>query len=210
MKLQAKSKLSIDDLIAQGYCRVSNKHLTVARIDRADWKAFMARERAPWDSAGEGMDWVEALHKHRQAADHYRRCYSKDKVLFDRKQYADFKRFPGSSDISAQQEFVGADRRFQAAVPAVSDASDMEEMAVNSSLAGYVAGEHGARPEDNPHPLGVLYLALEKGRQQALEDESVEYPDAHREVNSNLKATAWLFAAVIILLAVYGVWERIA
>ena len=64
-------------LISQGYLKTSNKHCMVSRLDREDWKEHMAISHSPW-SIQDGMNWVECLDE--GAEDHYRRCYSKDKV----------------------------------------------------------------------------------------------------------------------------------
>lgn len=56
-----------------GYCVISRSGLLAARIDRTDWKQVMA------DSHAGEMDWVRALGS--RAADHYRRVYSKDKIV---------------------------------------------------------------------------------------------------------------------------------
>lgn len=57
----------------KGYCVISRSACWAARIDRTDWKQVMA------DSHVGGMDWVRALGS--RAADHYRRVYSKDKIV---------------------------------------------------------------------------------------------------------------------------------
>jgi hypothetical protein len=57
-------------LTKQGYRRISNNHLLVSRVDCLDWKQRMA------NSHPRGMAWVEVLGN--SAADHYRRCFSKD------------------------------------------------------------------------------------------------------------------------------------
>lgn len=63
-----------------GYCVVSRKHKTVSRIDRPDWREYMAAKHAPWDPMGEGMAWARTS----GSADHYRRLYSKDtKIVTD-------------------------------------------------------------------------------------------------------------------------------
>ena len=33
--------MTVNQLKAQGYCRISNKYGTVSRIDREDWKEFL-------------------------------------------------------------------------------------------------------------------------------------------------------------------------
>jgi hypothetical protein len=76
-----------------GYCRVSNRYRTVARIDRPDWVEFMAEQmmRAPADfivrsgpHKGEVSDgWC----------DFYRRSYSHDQLVLTE---AEFKKVPTS------------------------------------------------------------------------------------------------------------------
>lgn len=62
------------------YAVTSRKWGLVARIDRPDWREFMAKQHAPWDPEGEGMDWVQSLDLHgHSAADFYRCVYSQDK-----------------------------------------------------------------------------------------------------------------------------------
>lgn len=78
-------------LVDQGYRCTSRRHCIVARVDRPDWREYMARKHSPWDPEGEGMAWVNALGA--SAADHYRRCYTKDKIQLRTR----FKFFPGSS-----------------------------------------------------------------------------------------------------------------
>lgn len=60
-----------------GFCIVSNRHRIAARVDRPDWREFMAREHAPWDPEGEGMDWVNRIDN---PADFYRRVHSKCQI----------------------------------------------------------------------------------------------------------------------------------
>ena len=61
----------------QGYLRTSNKYCSLSRIDREDWNIHMAISHSPW-SLDCGLRWVEVLGN--DAEDHYRRCYSKDKI----------------------------------------------------------------------------------------------------------------------------------
>lgn len=61
------------DLAASGYARISNRYTMVARIDRPDWKDVMASAHT------RGHAWVASMGD-RDAADHYRRCFSKDKI----------------------------------------------------------------------------------------------------------------------------------
>lgn len=75
--------LDAKELAKQGYRRTSNRHGMLARVDRPDWKAYMALRHSPWDPEGEGRRWVEALGN--GAADHYRRVYSGDVITVPRK-----------------------------------------------------------------------------------------------------------------------------
>lgn len=83
------------DYVKQGYRIVSRKYGTIARIDRDDWKEFMAQEHAPWDIE-EGRKWVRTMGD-RSAADHYRRVYSKDTIDLGRKALT--LRIPNSGDM---------------------------------------------------------------------------------------------------------------
>src|ERR1039458_9705438 len=65
-----------EDYAAAGYRIVSRKYGMISRLDRDDWKEYMAEKHAPWDIE-EGRKWVRALGD-LHAADHYRRVYSKD------------------------------------------------------------------------------------------------------------------------------------
>jgi len=62
-----------DALRALGYCVTSRKFGLISRIDREDWKEYMASKHV----SGNGMAWVKCLGEI-GAEDHYRRCYSKD------------------------------------------------------------------------------------------------------------------------------------
>ena len=65
---------------AAGYCITSRRAKYAKRIDRKDWREYMAKEHAPWDPTGqEGMSWVKSMGDS-LAADHYRRCYSNDQI----------------------------------------------------------------------------------------------------------------------------------
>lgn len=66
-------------LALAGYCVVSRKHRRASRIDRPDWREYMAAQHAPWDPEGEGMAWVE--HMGSRAGDQYRRVYSRDVLV---------------------------------------------------------------------------------------------------------------------------------
>lgn len=71
--------MTAKELIAQGYRRTSNAFGLVSRIDRPDWKEYMASLHP------NGMDWVHALEQTPGSAeDHYRRCYSKDTLELSR------------------------------------------------------------------------------------------------------------------------------
>lgn len=65
--------------IKAGYAVTSRSYCLASRVDRKDWKEFMAKQHSPWDATGEGMDWVNCLGG--GAADHYRRMYSKDSIF---------------------------------------------------------------------------------------------------------------------------------
>lgn len=71
------SLVTREDYVNAGYRVVSRKYGMISRIDRDDWQEYMAEKHAPWDPQGQGMRWIKALGPH-HAADHYRRCYSKD------------------------------------------------------------------------------------------------------------------------------------
>lgn len=71
------TKEEANKLIAKGYRRTSRKYGLIARIDRPDWKEYMAIKHSPW-SLEEGLVWVRCLGK--AAPDHYRRCYSTSKM----------------------------------------------------------------------------------------------------------------------------------
>ena len=70
------------ELIAKGYCVTSRRHKTISRIDREDWKHSLAKQHAPWDINGEGMEWVNNMGE-RNAEDYYRRCISKDSLVIN-------------------------------------------------------------------------------------------------------------------------------
>lgn len=62
-----------------GYCITSHKHRHVSRIDRPDWREYLAVQHAPWDPEGEGMAWV--THMGARAGDQYRRVHSRDSLV---------------------------------------------------------------------------------------------------------------------------------
>jgi len=76
---QTSVEREANKLINWGYRRVSNTHLMLSRIDRADWYRHMAQKHAPWDPNGQGIDWVWSMGS-ACAEDHYRRVYSKDTI----------------------------------------------------------------------------------------------------------------------------------
>lgn len=61
--------LTAKQLTEQGYRRVSNRYGHVARIDRPDWKEFMASKGYYTTPQNKGS-----------IADQYRRCYSRDRL----------------------------------------------------------------------------------------------------------------------------------
>lgn len=71
-------------LAASGYRPVSRRHRSLSRIDRQDWREWMARDhtrgfRGPAErNLAEGRSWVECLGQ--GAADHYRRVHSRDVI----------------------------------------------------------------------------------------------------------------------------------
>ena len=71
-------ELTLAQARAAGSCITSRRHRLANRLDRRDWREYMAKRHAPWDPEGDGKAWVECLGDY--AADHYRRCYSKDKI----------------------------------------------------------------------------------------------------------------------------------
>lgn len=79
---------NFDVLVAAGYCRISNKSQTVARIDREDWASMVGRTLDPRDPFKNAVQTTSR-------ADTYRRCISEDK-LHIHDEYL-FKSFPGSA-----------------------------------------------------------------------------------------------------------------
>lgn len=74
------------ELTARGYRRVSNKYLTISRVDRPDWKYVLAKTHI------HGLPWVAMLGK--GAPDSYRRGSSKDLMVVPEDV---FRGIPGSS-----------------------------------------------------------------------------------------------------------------
>lgn len=83
------------DYVAEGYRITSRKYGLISRIDRDDWKEFMAEQHAPWDIE-EGRKWIRAMGD-LHAADQYRRVYSKDTLELGRK--AVTLKIPNSGDL---------------------------------------------------------------------------------------------------------------
>ena len=92
-RVQMRIKDMADRLTAQGYRRVSNSCRMIARVDRPDWRLFMAKEHSPWN-IDEGLAWIEGL-GYRAASDYYRRVHSKDKKMVTTEI---FKRIPSGGD----------------------------------------------------------------------------------------------------------------
>ena len=66
--------ISAERAKASGYCITSRRSpVWATRIDRKDWREFMASQHP------RGMEWVKCLGK--DAADHYRRVYSQDTIV---------------------------------------------------------------------------------------------------------------------------------
>lgn len=87
-------KEEIKRFIDSGYCLISLKHGIVARIDRPDWKEFMASKHQP-SNPEEGLKWVSLLGN--RAADHYRRVYSQDTLELGKNNGKEFPRSALSS-----------------------------------------------------------------------------------------------------------------
>ena len=71
--------------ISRGYRRVSNKYRMVARIDREDWREFLAHALRRTVAelcliSKEGGAWTVGSDVTSMWRDHYRRCYSKDTI----------------------------------------------------------------------------------------------------------------------------------
>lgn len=62
----------IAEFVALGYRRTSRKFGIISRVDRPDWKEFLARKGMLIGPEREG-----------NGADHYRACYSKDKITLE-------------------------------------------------------------------------------------------------------------------------------
>ena len=65
--------MNASELIAKGYRRISIRHKMISRIDREDWRDYMAQKlHRPVESMTDDI-W----------GDHYRRCFSKDVIVVD-------------------------------------------------------------------------------------------------------------------------------
>lgn len=105
------------ELAAMGYRRVSNKYLTVSRVDRPDWKYVLAKTHV------QGLSWVAALGH--DAPDMYRRCVSKDKLTVPEEV---FRKVPGSGwdpkdpgYIEVQEPSLSVKREFLASLAGEAD-----------------------------------------------------------------------------------------
>lgn len=67
------TELTIKQAKRAGYRVISRKHREAARIERDDWMEYMASQHPG------GEKWVKAMGN--SAPDHYRRCYSTDKII---------------------------------------------------------------------------------------------------------------------------------
>lgn len=76
-----ETSFSAEQLTSMGYRRISRAFQHVSRIDFSDWELRMAKLHTPW-STEKGLKWVVSLKKQKGSAeDHYRRCYSSDRVF---------------------------------------------------------------------------------------------------------------------------------
>lgn len=87
--------MTLNQAKAAGYCITSRAHREATRIDREYWKEHMASKQQG------DTTWVESMIRSRCAADHYRRCYSKDTIVVPA---AWIKKLPNS--IDGPQEFL--------------------------------------------------------------------------------------------------------
>ena len=47
-------ELTLAQARAAGYCITSRRHRSANRLDRQDWREYMAKQHAPWDPEGDG------------------------------------------------------------------------------------------------------------------------------------------------------------
>lgn len=92
----------VQQMIAEGYCRISRKHMIIARIDRKDWRLHLARTYFPWDVMGHGMHWANSS----SMDDFYRRCESKDEITLHPDCKMEFMMFPPSADAGPASDFL--------------------------------------------------------------------------------------------------------
>ena len=86
------------------YCIINENFGIVARIDRSDWKEYMAARM--FRSVEEGLDFM-SLQSDSELADIYRRKFSKDtKLILDR---AKLFSYISSSDPNAASQFIEKD-----------------------------------------------------------------------------------------------------
>lgn len=86
------------------YCIINENFGIVARIDRSDWKEYMAARM--FRSAEEGLDFM-SLQSDAQLADIYRRKFSQDTKVLVR---AELSNYISSSDPNAASQFIEKDR----------------------------------------------------------------------------------------------------
>lgn len=83
------------DYVEQGYRIVSRKYGTIARIDRDDWLELLLEKYPNWQAKKGGLNTASITLV--QAADHYRRCFSKDTIDLGRKALT--LKIPNSGDM---------------------------------------------------------------------------------------------------------------
>lgn len=69
---------TVEQADALGYCIISRKFHLASRIDRIDWKEYMAKQHSPW-SLEDGLAWTRHF-SDVELADHYRRVVSNDTI----------------------------------------------------------------------------------------------------------------------------------
>ena len=81
------------------YCIINENFGIVARIDRSDWKEYMAE--CMFRSVGEGLEFM-SLQSDAELADIYRRKFSQDTKVVDSKELCDY---ISSNDLNAASQF---------------------------------------------------------------------------------------------------------
>lgn len=81
------------DYVAQGYRITSRKYGMISRIDNPNWIEFFKKEQPNWFDKAGNFKGITKL----QAADHYRRVYSKDTLELGRKALT--LKIPNSGDL---------------------------------------------------------------------------------------------------------------